>query len=104
MLYYKRLKDIREDRDIGQKEIASVLETTQSAVSDFEAGKNMMRMDKYIKLAKYYNLSLDYLTGITDTPKPLWEEISEEDIALIRAFHKNKKHREAVKKLLDMDN
>ena len=69
--HYQRLKDLREDHDLSQEDIAKVLQTTQEQVSKYETGRQMMGIDKYIKLAKYYNVSLDYLTGLIDTPRKL---------------------------------
>ena len=71
MNYYQRLKDIREDRDLKQMDIAKFLEMDQSNYAKYENGKVMMGIDKYIKLAKYYDVSLDYLTGIIDFPERL---------------------------------
>ena len=72
MNHFQRLKDLREDHDLTQNDIAEVLQTTREQISKYETGKQMMGVDKYIKLAKYYNVSLDYLTGIVDTPKKLY--------------------------------
>ena len=72
MELYQRMKDLREDRDLSQEDIAEVLQTTQEQVSKYETGRQMMGIDKYVKLAKYYNVSLDYLTGLIDTPKKLY--------------------------------
>jgi transcriptional regulator with XRE-family HTH domain len=69
--HYQRLKDLREDHDLSQEDIAKVLQTTQEQVSKYETGRQMMGIDKYIKLAKHYNVSLDYLTGLIDTPRKL---------------------------------
>jgi len=71
MLYYERLKMVREDRDLTQAHIAQLLETTRQQVGKWENGQQMMGVDKYIKLAKYYNLSVDYLLGLTDVPRNL---------------------------------
>ena len=68
---YQRLRDMREDHDLTQDDIAKVLQTTQEQVSKYEIGKQMMGIDKYIKLARYYNVSLDYLAGLIDTPRKL---------------------------------
>jgi transcriptional regulator with XRE-family HTH domain len=65
------MKDLREDHDLSQEDIAKVLQTTQEQVSKYETGRQMMGIDKYIKLAKHYNVSLDYLTGLIDTPRKL---------------------------------
>ena len=69
---YQRLKDLREDHDLTQVEVAKLLQTTREQVSKYETGKQMMGADKYIKLAKYYNVSLDYLMGLIDTPRKLY--------------------------------
>ena len=75
MEIYQRMKDLREDRDLSQEDIAKVLQTTQEQISKYETGRQMMGIDKYMKLAKYYNISLDYLTGLINTPKKLyWNE------------------------------
>lgn len=71
MNHYKRLKDVREDHDLTQREVAAILEMDQSNYAKYENGKNMMGIDKYIKLAKFYNVSLDFLTGLIDTPRKL---------------------------------
>lgn len=71
MNYYIRLRDLREDNDLTQDDIAKLLETTRQQVSKWENGTQKMGIDKYIKLAIYYNVSLDYLAGLTDKPKKL---------------------------------
>lgn len=68
MNYYQRLKDMREDNDLLQDDIAKLLGTTRQQVSKWETGAQKMGVDKYIKLAKYYKVSVDYLLGLTDTP------------------------------------
>ena len=69
---YQRMRDLREDRDLTQADIAQLLQTTQEQVSKYEIGKQMMGIDKYMKLAKFYNVSLDYLVGLIDTPRKLY--------------------------------
>ena len=71
MNYYQRLRDMREDRDLSQKEVADYLGIRQADYSKYELGKHMMGIDKYIKLAKFYNVSIDYLAGVVDTVKKL---------------------------------
>jgi transcriptional regulator with XRE-family HTH domain len=72
MNYYQRLRDIREDRDLTQAAIAQVLGIKQSDYSKYELGKHMMGIDKYLVLAKYYNVSIDYLAGAIDEVRPLY--------------------------------
>ena len=71
MQYYKRIKEIREDRDIKQKEIAEILQTDQSYYSKYERGLHPMTADQIIILCKFYNLSADYLLGIIDEPRKI---------------------------------
>ena len=66
-----RLKDMREDRDLKQSDIAKILKTTQEQISKWENGVQLMGIDKYMILAEYYNVSIDYLCGLIDTPKKL---------------------------------
>ena len=70
---YKRLRDMREDHDLSQEAIARVLHTNQQQVSKWETGTQMMGVDKYVILAQYYNVSVDYLLGLIDKPRKLYE-------------------------------
>ena len=72
MNYYQRLRDVREDMDKSQAEIAEILGIQQTQYSRYERGIQKMGIDKYIILARYYNVSLDYLAGLVDTPKKLY--------------------------------
>ena len=69
---YQRLKDLREDKDLKQTDIAKLLGTTRQQIGKWENGIQAMGIDKYITLAKFYNVSLDYLAGLVDTPKKLY--------------------------------
>ena len=71
MNYYQRLRDIREDNDKSQAEIAEILGIQQTQYSRYERGTQKMGIDKYIILAKYYNVSIDFLVGLRDTPDKL---------------------------------
>ena len=71
MNYYQRLKDLREDNDLTQNDIAKLLGTTRQQIGKWENGVQMMGIDKYIALSRHYNVSLDYLAGLIDTPEKL---------------------------------
>ena len=71
MYFYQRLKDLREDADKNQNDIATVLGTSQQQYSLYEKGERELPMHHFITLAKYYNVSLDYLAGLTDTLRRL---------------------------------
>ncbi len=71
MYYYKRLKDIREDNDKSQAQIAELLEMKQQQYARYENGTQEIPLHHLITLARYYNVSLDYLAGLTDMPRTL---------------------------------
>lgn len=66
----ERLKEIRKDNDYNQIEIAKVLGITQVQYSRYETGERLIPITHLIKLAEYYNVSVDYLLGLTDVRKP----------------------------------
>lgn len=63
-----RIRDLREDRDLSQSEIAKVIKTTQQQYSKIETGRADIPSEKLILLAKYYKVSTDYILGLTDNP------------------------------------
>ena len=65
-----RIRALREDRDFSQKEIAEILHTTQQQYSKIETGKADISGEKLILLAKFYNVSADYILGFTNKPEP----------------------------------
>ncbi len=67
---YKRLKDLREDNDKTQEQIAIILNTTRQQYGLYEKGIREIPIDKVIKLALFYKTSTDYLLGLTDETKP----------------------------------
>lgn len=71
MYFYQRLRDLREDNDKNQREIASLLNTTVQQYSRYERGERELPMHHFITLARFYNVSLDYLAGLTDSQKPI---------------------------------
>ncbi len=69
MFYYQRLRDMREDNDLKQKEIAAILKIDQRVYSNYETGKREIPIHLLIILADYYKVSTDYLLGLTDNPE-----------------------------------
>lgn len=67
---YKRLKDLREDNDLYQKEVAKVINTTQQHYCRIERGETEITADRIIKLAELYETSTDYILGRTNIKKP----------------------------------
>lgn len=69
---YERLKDLREDKEKTQEEIAKVIGTTFQYYSAYERGVRDIPFSRIIKLAQYYNVTIDYIAGLTNDPKPNW--------------------------------
>ena len=67
---YKRIRDLREDRDLSQIEVAKFLNMSQTGYSKYEVGTNDIPTKILIQLAKFYNTSIDYILGLTDEIKP----------------------------------
>ncbi len=71
MNVYQRLKDLREDADKSQEDISKIIGTSQSYYAQYENGKRDIPFERVAILAKYYNVSLDYIAGFTDVPRKL---------------------------------
>ena len=68
-IYIKRIRDLREDHDKTQQEIADVLGTSQTMYARYERGANEMPLRHLIVLCRYYNVSADYILGLKDNIK-----------------------------------
>jgi transcriptional regulator with XRE-family HTH domain len=66
---YSRIRDLREDKDLKQVEVAKILGMSQTGYSKYETGENDIPTLILIKLARFYNTSVDYILGETDNPK-----------------------------------
>jgi len=67
---YKKVRDLREDKDITQQKMAEYLNVTQATYSRYESGELDIPTSVLIKLAGYHKVSVDYLLGLTGNPKP----------------------------------
>lgn len=65
-----RLKDLREDKDLFQKDVATILNITQAQYSRIETGEYQLSYDGLIKLALFYETSIDYILGLTNIKEP----------------------------------
>ena len=73
-MHYRRLRDLREDHDMTQDELVHVLDMHKTTYTNYEQGKRELPFALAIRLAQLYNVSLDYLAGLSDTPAPLHGE------------------------------
>lgn len=67
--YIDRIRELREDNDLTQKDIAKVLDTTQQVYSRYEKGENEIPVRHIITLAKFYNVTTDYIFGLSNTKR-----------------------------------
>lgn len=70
MNYTDRIRALREDRDLTQTQIAQLLKVGQKTYSDYELGRTRIPVDSLILLAKLYNVSMDYICGVSDKRSP----------------------------------
>ena len=66
---YQRIKDLREDRDLKQRQLAEFLNCSQQVYSNYELGQRDIPTDVLIRLSDFYGVSVDYLLGVTKNPK-----------------------------------
>lgn len=68
MDYRTRLRNVREDRDLTQAQVGSVINKSQQGYNHIETGRAELKIDDLVKLCRFYNLSADYLVGLTEKP------------------------------------
>lgn len=68
MKYNERIREIREERALTQQKVANLLHIGQRTYADYESGKTRIPVDSLLLLARFYNVSLDYITGASNVP------------------------------------
>ena len=71
MAYYRRLRDLREDHDLTQNQLVEMLKMHKTTYTNYEQGKREIPFELVIRLAKIYNVSLDYIAELVCEPRPL---------------------------------
>ncbi len=66
---YQRIRDLREDRDLKQRELAQMLHCSQQVYSNYELGERDIPTEVLIRLSEFYQVSVDYILGLTTNPK-----------------------------------
>ncbi len=66
---YPRIRDLREDRDLRQRELAEYLNCSQQVYSNYELGQRDIPSEMLIRLSRFYGVSVDYILGLTDDPR-----------------------------------
>ncbi len=73
MAYYRRLRDLREDNDLTQDDLVNILKMHKTTYTNYEQGKREIPFELVIKLAKLYNVSIDYIAELIPSPTPLFK-------------------------------
>ena len=73
-MHYPRLRDLREDADLTQIQLVEILGMQKTTYINYEQGKREIPFWLVIKLAKFYNVTIDYIAGLTNHPRPLFLE------------------------------
>ena len=74
MDYRNKLRALREDHDLTQSELGQVINKSQQGYNHIEAGRAELKIDDLVKLCRFYDLSADYIIGLTDNPKSYREK------------------------------
>jgi len=95
-----RIKDLREDLDMKQSELAEIINTTRATISDYENEKTEPKKDVWIKLAEFFNVSVDYLMGKTNNPSNdnFTDGMDEEDIKELEKYRELLKIKRQIEK------
>ena len=72
-MHYRRLRDLREDHDLTQDQLVAILQMPKTTYTNYEQGKREIPFALVIRLAEFYNVSINYIAGIEKRPKPLYE-------------------------------
>jgi len=99
-IFGARLKEIRKAKNMSQAELAEAVGTSQSRIADYEAGKTFPTVPVIIRIAKFLNVSADYLLGLTDNPQPWNNDLPESVKKQLEDYKKWKKKQEKLLKLL----
>ena len=74
MAYYRRLRDLREDNDLTQDQLVKILNMHKTTYTNYEQGKREIPFELVIRLAKLYNISIDYIAELSSTPTQLYKK------------------------------
>ncbi len=100
MIQGQRLRQLREDAGYSRRRFAEILEIGEAQVARYERGENDATGDVLARIAKLFNVSTDYLLGLTDNPFPNFvEDFTEDELALLSA-RRRKDYHEMIKLML----
>ena len=86
MGYYQRLRDLKEDADLTQKDVAEIIGVSVNHYGKYERGETDIPFEKAVILAKYYNVSLDYLAGFTNNKQGSTRPLKDDEKRLLECY------------------
>ncbi|MBQ5316484.1 MAG: helix-turn-helix transcriptional regulator [Oscillospiraceae bacterium] len=86
MQHYQRIRDLREDRDLTQDALCKQLYMHKTTYTNYEQGKHSVPLDFAVTLAEFYDVSLDYIAGLTASPVRAGECFSPDEIRLVEQY------------------
>ena len=87
-MFYQRLRDLKEDKDLKQSNIAKIINVSENQYGRYERGENDIPLEKALLLADFYNVSLDYIAGRTNDKRGLTRsELSAFDTDILKKIH-----------------
>ncbi|MBQ9808335.1 MAG: helix-turn-helix transcriptional regulator [Ruminococcus sp.] len=102
MSYYQRIKDLREDKDLRQEDIAKIFNMHKTTYCRYEQGKSTPTLDIIIEIAKFYKVSIDYIAGLTNDKGGLHKNTTAENEILNKYNALSDIRKGRVLQLLDM--
>lgn len=109
MKYHKRIRSLREDNNLSQQQLADYVEIDRVTYNRLENEKYYIKFDYAIRIAKFFNISLDYIAGLIDEPKPINDNVqikihklSTKEKALIKAYKSHPELQYVIDKIFDI--
>ena len=98
----KRIKDLRTDNDKTQQEVADYLKIDRKTYLRYEKSEHEIRINTIVALAKYYDVSIEYLLALTNNKKPLSSDeiLTKEEQKVIKAYNKDQDVKEAIDRII----
>lgn len=94
-MFYQRLRDLKEDKDLKQSNIASIIKVSENQYGRYERGENDIPLEKALILANFYNVSLDYLAGRTNDKKGFNKsDLPNSEVELLKKYRSLSKERQ----------
>lgn len=102
MIVGERLRDLRKGRGYSRRELAELLEIGEANIQRYETGDSDATSENVLKIARHFNVSTDYLLGLTNTPASFGNDLSIDELAVIAAWRRGERI-EAIKVIVDDD-